>query len=174
MTFRKVEILVFLALAMVVAMPTRLLANPVQDAEGHAATQDAAADEHEVDAEHAVEEAETTQRLVQLNDEERALTSSLSSFKDEMVHAERRLGETERKLTDITEQALTSAQELEDERALLYQALGEITREYETKLAMLGDERDRLFGLVAARVMTPNQANYIDAPGSMLAPSALA
>ncbi len=77
---------------------------------------------------HAIEEAETVQRLAQLDDEERSLTTSLSAFKDEMVHEERRLGEAERKLTDITEQELASAQQLEDERALLYQALGEITR----------------------------------------------
>ena len=77
---------------------------------------------------HAIEEADTVQRLAQLDDEEQSLITSLSAFKDEMVHEERRLGEAERKLADITDQELTSAQQLEDERALLYQALGEITR----------------------------------------------
>lgn len=77
---------------------------------------------------HAVEEAETVQRLSQLDNEENALAQNLSSFRDEMVVEERRLVEAEQKLSDITMQESKSAQSLEDERALLYQSLGEITR----------------------------------------------
>ena len=77
---------------------------------------------------HATEEAETFQRLTELDAEEKSLAESLSSFRDEMVREERRLGESELKLLEVTEQELVSSRQLEEERALLYQSLGEITR----------------------------------------------
>jgi chromosome segregation protein len=77
---------------------------------------------------HTAEEAETVLRLAQLDAEENALVESLSHFRDEIVHEERRLGEAELKLLDITEQELVSSRQLEEERALLYQSLGEMTR----------------------------------------------
>ncbi len=77
---------------------------------------------------HAAEEAETVQRLAELDAEEIALVTSLKAFRDEMVHEERRLGESEFKLLDITEQELVTSRQLEEERAQLYQSLGEMTR----------------------------------------------
>jgi len=59
MTFRKVELLVFLALAMTIAMPASGWAVPLlQEAEDHSAPQQAGTDQHEAEVEHEAEEPE--------------------------------------------------------------------------------------------------------------------
>lgn len=62
MTLRKVEILVFLALTLVIAVPARAVASvleaPFQEADGHDAAQEADEHRQNAGAEHAAEEAE--------------------------------------------------------------------------------------------------------------------
>jgi chromosome segregation protein len=96
---------------------------------------------------HAAEETETVQRLSQLDDEEKALAKNLAAFTDEMIRSERRLGEAERKLADITEEELESTQKLETERALLYETLSEITRFSSQK-----DESERRLQTLAMQI----------------------